>query len=945
MNRNVLKKSLKIFAVFLVSILTFLIVFPMLFPDYITQKIKQLANENLNGEVSFTQANLSFFSHFPSLTLDLSDFLLKGSEPYKNDTLVSAEQISLGVNLKSLIFNKAVDIDAIYVDKAFVNIKVNKKGEANYNVYTATEEVETEEESSAKVRLKRIEITNTHLMYDDLSTHILIDAKGFNYLGKGDLDQSIFDLRTKAEIESFDFKFAEDQYLKNKHVNAELITRINTNSLSFIFEQNNLKINKLPVDFKGKLDFLSNGYDIDFVVLSEDSQLNDFFTALPPQFITWLEKTNIKGNTDVFFSLKGKYIASENLSPDMEFNMKIREGYVAYDQAAEPARNIYMNFSTKLPSLDPEKLEVNLDSLYFDLGQDYFSGIVKLKGLTTSEISAKIRSKVDLAKLNQAIGIQGLDMKGNFYANIVSDGVYDKQNNKFPKTKAALEFTNGYLKTPYYPNAITDINFQGKLANTDGSMKSSSLSISPASLMFEGKPFHVSASFIDFEDINYDLKAKGELDLARIYKVFSQQGLDLEGYIKMDLAFKGKQSDATSGRYSALDNKGTLELRDIKTTSDYLPQAFIIKNGLFTFHQDRMNFKEFKAVYGQSDFLMNGFMENVINFMLVDNQILKGRFAVSSNYLNVDEFLANVNTTEAETEKEQIISAASNPAAGVVVVPKIFDFNLRANFKKVDFQDLEISNVSGATQIKNGILGLNNTSFSVIGSRATINAKYNDETPSRAQFNFAIKVEEFDIKRAYNEVKLFREMASAAESAEGIVSLDYKLAGKLDGNMSPIFPSLLGEGTLSVKNVKMKGFKLFNVISKKTSTDALKDPDLSKIDIKTKIKNNIINIERFKFKVAGFRPRIEGQSSFDGKLNIKMRLGLPPLGIIGIPIKVTGTQDNPKVGIGRKTEELTEVEYDENQSAPTIPTDSLPTPNSPELPVPENPIQNDSIAK
>src|SRR5690606_5262245 len=316
-------KTLKIIGIFCVCSLAFVIIFPTLFPNYVTDKIKQLTNESLNGEVSFSETNLSFFSHFPSLTLDLNDFLLKGSEPYKNDTLVAAKEISLGIDVSKLLFSKTIDVSEIYIDNAFVNIKVNQNGEANYNVYISDVQDKVEDESSAKVKLKRIEITNTHLVYDDLSTNILIDAKGFNYLGKGDLDASIFDLKTKAEIESFDFRFGDEQYLKNKHVNAELITQINTNSLSFVFEQNNLKINRLPVDFKGKLDFLSNGYDINFEVKSENSQLHDFFTALPPQYMTWLDKTEMKGKTDLFFSVKGKYITSENLSPDVVFSMKL----------------------------------------------------------------------------------------------------------------------------------------------------------------------------------------------------------------------------------------------------------------------------------------------------------------------------------------------------------------------------------------------------------------------------------------------------------------------------------------------------------------------------------------------------------------------------------------------------------------------------------------------
>ena len=346
-----------------------------------------------------------------------------------------------------------------------------------------------------------------------------------------------------------------------------------------------------------------------------------------------------------------------------------------------------------------------------------------------------------------------------------------------------------------------------------------------------------------------------------------------------------------------------------------------IENGLFTFNQDKMNFTDFVASYGQSDFKMNGYMENVINFALSENEILKGSFFVDSEFIQVNEFMAFANET-----KEEQDSIIQN---GVVVIPSKFDFHLQANVKKINFDDLNIENLSGKVNVNQGKLALQNTVFSLIGTEVKMDAVYFHETPTRADFDYKIKATDFDIKRAYNEIALFREMASAAEYAEGIVSLDYKIAGKLDGNMTPVFPSLIGGGTLSVKNVKMKGFKLFNVVSQKTETDALKDPDISKIDIKTTVKNNLIKIERFKFKAAGFRPRIEGETSFDGKINLKMRIGLPPLGIIGIPIKVTGTQDNPIIGLGKKTEDLEETEYEEGmenlpKTPEVIPTTELP---------------------
>jgi AsmA protein len=912
-SKSIITKILKITGITLGSILFLMFILPILFPGKIAQEIKTFANNKLTGELDFKEANLSFFNHFPSLTLTLTDFSLKGSEPYKKETLVSANEISFGINIKSLLFDKKVTIDKIFVSNAFINVKVNENGEANYNVYISEATTEKDTTSDTSLRLEKIAIENTHLVYDDKSTKVLIDAKGFNYVGKGDLDLAVFDIYTEAEIDAFSLTYDGEQYLKNKKVKADLVTKINTDSFAFVFQENNLKINKLPVEFNGKFNFLSNGYDMDFSIKSEDSKLNDFFTALPPHYITWLEKTKVEGKTDLALTLKGKYIESINQKPDLAFNMKIRDGLIEYKDAPFPVSNIFLNFDTKLPSLDTEKLTVNIDSIFFNVNKDYVKAIIKSEGLSTPKINARINSKIDLAQMDKAFGLQNMDLRGVLNMDIKSNGIYDKKNGKIPVTDGTISFKNGYVKTDYYPNPIQSITVLATILDKQGTLQDLNISIAPASFEFEGKPIYVNAKLKNFENINYDIKAKGELDIAKIYKVFSQKGLELEGYINADVAFKGSQDDATNGRYNKLQNSGTLKLRNIKTTSEYLPQPFIIKEGTFVFNQDKMNFNDFLATYGQSDFKMNGYLQNVIDFVLTNNAVLKGNFSLHSNYINVDEFMFNA-TPEVPVTPVSVdgkpTEVAIETATGVVVIPSNFDLQFNATANKINFEGLAIDNLKGNMKINQGKLELKKSGFDLIGTNVLMDLVYGSQSTDKAFFDFKIDAKEFDIKRAYNEIKMFKEMASAAESAEGIVSLDYKVAGILDGNMSPIYPSLTGGGTLSVKNVKMKGFKMFGTVSKKTGKDAIANPDLSKVDINTKIKNNIITIERFKFKVAGFRPRIEGQSSFDGNLNIKMRLGLPPFGLIGIPLKVTGTQDNPIVKMGKETQDLEETEYE-----------------------------------
>lgn len=910
-SRLIVFKIAKYFGITFVVILGLLFLTPIVFEDQIKEQIKKTANERLSAELNYSDVSVSFFRHFPSLTLTLDNLSLNGSSPYKNEKFITAKEVSFGINVASLIFSKSVKIDQIYLSDSFINVKVNPNGEANYNIYKSQEQSSQPKDSSeAALKLERIEILNSKIIYDDKSTKVHFDALGFNYLGKGDLNKAVFDLYSKAKIEKLNIVYEDEPYLMNKKIDADLITKININSLSFFFQQNNLKINQLLVDLKGKFDILKDGYNMDFVIKSDNSDLYDVFTAFPPKYITWLSQTEIKGKTNLLFTLKGKYITSQNIAPDLNLDIKINDGFVNYNKSAFPVSNLNLDIKTKVPSLNPDLVIVDAKNLSLNINQDYLKSKFLVKGVNTPDINGDFKAKIDLEKLTRALGIPDIQLKGTLVSDVKANGIFDKKNKRFPVTNGKMDLKNGYLKTPYYPNPITNITINSKIENQKGTFQDLKVNLKPVEFTFEGKPVFVQADLSNFDDLTYDVKAKGELDVNRIYKVFSQKGLDLDGFVKADLVLKGKQSDAEKGNYSKLHNKGTLELRNIGIASEYLPKKFIIKEGIFKINQDKMSFNNFLAAYGQSDFKMNGYLQNVFNYATTNTGILRGSFKVTARYINVDEFMSatdpNTSVTQNSAPKAATKSAESKQT-GVIIIPTNLNLQLFANAEKVNFDKLNLQNAAGNLSMKNGKLTMQNTGFNLIGCNVSMNANYQAVTPQKANFDYSIKAADFDIKRAYNEIEVFRKMASAAEKAQGIVSLDYQLKGRLNGNMDPVYPSLVGGGTLSVKDVKVRGLKMFNAVSKQTNSESMKNPDVSKVDIKTTVKNNIITVERFKFKFAGFRPRIEGTTSLNGKLNLKMRLGLPPFGIFGIPLTVTGTQDNPKVKVGRKTEDLEET--------------------------------------
>jgi AsmA protein len=1030
MKKNLIK-ALKISGITLGSILLLMFLLPVLFPRFASEKIKLWANNAITTELNFSRVRLSFFNHFPSLTLTLHDVTLMGSAPYTKDTLLKADEIAFGIDL-STVFSQKLNIDKIFFDGGEISVKVNKEGLANYNVYKSggKKKSSSSDTSSASLKIEKIQITNCNLVYHDLSVPMMIKAKNLNYTGEGDLMEAVFDLASRIKIDSFDLNYDGTQYVQSKRLKGKLITRLNTNSLALDFKKNNLLINRLPVKFTGNFEFLSNGYEMNLQLLSNRGNLEKVLSALPPEYAGWLEKTKTDGKTDLVAYLKGKYIAHKNLMPSLGFNLQIRNGFISNENVSSPVKNLFLNLDAKLPSLNTDSLYVNIDSVFFNIDKDYFSSVIKLHNLNVPTVHAKMNAEMDLGKWKKAFGIAPFDVKGklslhfdadgsytttvvkkglrkekkiissipcftlqsslsdgyfkltslpqaiqnisfqlnasnkdgnyehtdvsieqlnanmlsdfikgnlklnhlsdvdaniralihlenikqyypldsidlagNLNVNIISKGNYLPTQKQYPVTNATVSLENGRLKTPYYPHPLENIQLMLDATNNAGTLADMKFDLKPVSFVFEGQPFTLKANLEDFENLRYDITSKGTLDIGKLYQVFSQKGFDVKGFIKTDLILRGLQSDATAGRYSRLYNSGTAQIKNITLTSDYFPKPFFIRTGDFRFNQDKMWFQKFDAVYGKNNISLNGYLSNIIDYAMKDNAPLTGQFNLSSNHLYVDEFMAFAGDT----------SSTGSNSSGVVIIPSNLNVKLKAAIKQISYESIMLNNFNGGISLNDGTLTLDTTAFELIGAPVKMHASYKTLSPTKASFYYNIDAENFDIKRAYNEIKIFHDLATSASKAEGIVSLKYQLSGQLNDEMKPVYPSLKGGGVLSLQDVKVKGLKLFSVMSKATNKDSVRNPNLKKVDIKTRISNNIITLERTKMKIFGFRPRFEGQVSFDGRINLSGRLGLPPLGIIGIPFSLTGTQEDPKVKIRkeRESDKLEETPEDE----------------------------------
>ena len=126
--KSALGKTAKYTGITLGAVLLLMIILPFFFQDRVANEVKKLANESLVTPLNFSKARLTFFSHFPNLTLNIYDFSIMGSAPFQADTLISTKQIAFGIDILSL-FGESVKIQKVFLEKADIKILISEKGD------------------------------------------------------------------------------------------------------------------------------------------------------------------------------------------------------------------------------------------------------------------------------------------------------------------------------------------------------------------------------------------------------------------------------------------------------------------------------------------------------------------------------------------------------------------------------------------------------------------------------------------------------------------------------------------------------------------------------------------------------------------------------------------------------------------------------------------------
>ncbi|MEA2042058.1 MAG: AsmA-like C-terminal region-containing protein, partial [Bacteroidota bacterium] len=408
------------------------------------------------------------------------------------------------------------------------------------------------------------------------------------------------------------------------------------------------------------------------------------------------------------------------------------------------------------------------------------------------------------------------------------------------------------------------------------------------------------------------------------------------------LSFEGKLSDIDNERYDQFKADGILDLQNFELTgADYPPTQ--ISKMLLRFSPQYAALETFNARSGKSDFIMDGRIDNILNYVFED-ELLTGRLNFKSALIDADELMASESSELPDDNGDSNEVPADEMSEGdeVIRIPENIKFVLNADIKKLIYDGMAIENIQGLISLDAGKASMKNLSMDMLGGTTKMSGSYNSK-PEKPLADFNLDLSNVDIKALYENFMSIQEMAPIAKYCSGNISAKLSLNTALDNEMMPDYPTLNSAGNLSSRAIGITNNKLFEALGNKTKISMLSNPTLKDVNLSFEIKNGNLEVKPTEFNIKDIEMSLAGTQNINTAIDFDLGMNLPKKYaskfLSKIPLKnmpehvelavgIGGTNDKPKItsvnsnitgGIKEEiTEKVEEVKEDLKEEAQKI---------------------------
>jgi hypothetical protein len=486
-----MKKLFKFLLFFILFILLVLFTAPIIFKGKIIRIAHEQINNNINASASFDDINLSFFKHFPYLSMGIKELKVTGTDDFEGDTLLYVQSFEVAANVISAIKMENIEVKKIAIIKPVVNGIILESGVANWDIAKESTEIKedvsadtTTSEFDATIALKSFQIKDAQLSYTDQKSGLEASLSNFNFDLSGDFSQKFSTLLINASAEKLNFFQDGIRYMRDVALKIFINIDANLTENIFVLQENSFALNDFILSIDGSVEMPENeDMKIDLKYGTNQADFKTLLSLVPAIYMRDFADLQTSGKMNLNGTVSGTL--GEEVTPNVDGKLLVQNAMFNYPDLPKKAENINIDIEYFYDGRQMDNTTVDVNKFHLELGENPVDLNLNLRTPASDPfINSKINAQIDLNTIADLVPLEDTELKGNISANldlmgnlsVIEQEKYEdfKANGKIlisdfrynsPEIPKTLSIPNADLG--FSPKYLAVNNFEANLGNSD----------------------------------------------------------------------------------------------------------------------------------------------------------------------------------------------------------------------------------------------------------------------------------------------------------------------------------------------------------------------------------------------------------------------------------------------------------------------------------------------
>lgn len=773
--------------------------YQLLTPSRLTSWVHDFADDHISCQTEIGEVELTVLSTFPDVAIHLKDVsLVNPVEGAQSDTLLFVHDLFASIDIMAFLRDDRIDVKGFTLRNGRINMYVSPDSLTNFNVYISEPDTTSMADDGAlslsDINLQDISVHDFSVTFIDmrhllearvmgLSIDLATDVELTTMKGEASValkaDEMYYsDANNYAHIEGLDFENCQvwsdgnNATLKLERLNAADQEYMLSGDVSLLAHIWNLALSDIDLKWETS------------TVMAEGHPFGNV--------VTRLDSASVEvGQDDFTYIVMGSTLVNVPVSSTDSIwtaNARTSIQHLTVQSDADGMLLNNQDFDTRfIATTNREFCDFMVSDMRTSLGSQTVEGDAHVNIVDSTLLTAEFALALHNTQLSQLLDLVPTSYRPDLGGAVVEAELNDTQ------LKAQAELRNSVFN-------ITKLTLQGK---------------APQFCYAEADTFKAALTGVD---INISLP-KGTLSRripVSIASTAAEVHIELSGTqlntrdidFSTHLVYDDRKRELLD-QFSPVLN-GRIKQAHI-TTSDF-PMPVTLPTAQMSFCKDSLQVQNTELVVGNTSLNLTGTLRN-INSWLQDNDLLQGRFRVSSPLVDADELLQAVSglgVADSVMVADTTTLADSDP----FMVPMGIDFALDTNVDRVAYSGNEFNQVAGKISVNNGILVLEEMGFTSKAARMQLTALYKSPRRNNLFVGWNFHLLDIDIAEMINLVPAIDTIAPMVKAFAG--QAEFHLAGEtaLFADYSPKLSTLKAVAAIEGQNLTVLDNETFQTIRK-----------------------------------------------------------------------------------------------------------------------------------